>query len=93
MKIAWSSKSLRSFKGLVRKNPQLRLLIEETLRQLADDPFHPSLRTNKLRGDLVGCWSCSLDYSYRIIFEFVVDPEEGKEAILLLNIGTHDEVY
>ncbi len=93
MKIAWSSKSLHSFKGLVRKNPQLRLLIEETLRQLADDPFHPSLRTHKLRGDLVGCWSCSVDYSYRIIFEFVVDPEEGKEAILLLNIGTHDEVY
>ncbi|NEQ40660.1 MAG: type II toxin-antitoxin system mRNA interferase toxin, RelE/StbE family [Okeania sp. SIO3I5] len=93
MKVAWSAKSLRSFKGLVRENLQLRLLIEEKLRQLANDPFHHSLRTHKLRGDLVGCWSCCVDYSYRIIFEFVLDPEEEKEAILLLNIGTHDEVY
>ncbi|MEM1169613.1 MAG: type II toxin-antitoxin system mRNA interferase toxin, RelE/StbE family [Cyanobacteria bacterium P01_H01_bin.35] len=93
MKVAWSAKSLRSFKSLVRKNPQLRLLIEQTLRQLVEDPFHPSLRTHKLRGDLAGCWSCSVDYSYRIIFEFVQEPEEEEEAILLLNIGSHDEVY
>ena len=93
MQIVWSAKSLRSFKRVVRKNPQLRLSIEGTLRQLAEDPFHPSLRTHKLKGDLADYWSCYLDYNYRIIFEFVRDPEEEEEAILLLNIGTHDEVY
>ncbi|MBC6420718.1 MAG: type II toxin-antitoxin system mRNA interferase toxin, RelE/StbE family [Hormoscilla sp. SP12CHS1] len=95
MKVAWSAKSLRSFKRIVRKNPQLRLLLEEKLRQLAADPFHPSLRTHKLKGDLADSWSCSLDYDYRIIFEFVrvTEEEEEEEAILLLNIGNHDEVY
>ncbi|MDJ1168957.1 type II toxin-antitoxin system mRNA interferase toxin, RelE/StbE family [Roseofilum sp. BLCC_M154] len=96
MKIAWSPKSLRSFKRLTRKNPDLRSLIEVTIRQLIEDPFHPSLRTHKLKGDFSGCWSCSIDYSYRIIFEFVPDQEEEEEeeeVILLLNLGTHDQVY
>jgi len=34
-----------------------------------------------------------VDYQYRILFEFVRNPESGEEEILLLTIGTHDEVY
>ena len=93
MKVGWSSRSLRAFKRLVRRNPQLRILIEQTLRQLAEDPFNPSLRTHKLKGDLADVWSCSIDYNYRILFEFVENPEDEESGILLLNLGTHDEVY
>ncbi|MBN3905425.1 MAG: type II toxin-antitoxin system mRNA interferase toxin, RelE/StbE family [Nostoc sp. NMS1] len=91
--IAWSSKSLRAFKRMVRQNPQLRSMIEETLEQLAADPFHPTLKTHKLSGEFAGIWACSIDYNYRILFEFVAHPEEGEEAILLLNLGDHDDVY
>jgi addiction module RelE/StbE family toxin len=91
--IGWTPKSLRAFKRLVRKNPQLRPLIEQTLHQLAEDSFHPSLKTHKLMGDLSNVWSCSIDYSYRILFEFVKKPDNNSEAIVLLNIGTHDRVY
>ncbi len=93
MKIAWTPRSLRAFKRIVRKRPDLRPLIEKTVRQLAEDPFAPSLRTHKLQGDLANIWSCSIDYSYRILFEFIHNPEEQEEAILLLNLGSHDEVY
>ncbi|MDJ1184718.1 type II toxin-antitoxin system RelE/ParE family toxin [Roseofilum casamattae] len=100
MKLAWSAKSLRSFKRLTRRNPELHSLIEATLRQLVDDPFNPSLRTHKLKGAFAGCWACSIDYSYRIIFEFVSvsaeaqeSEDEEEETIFLLNMGTHDEVY
>ena len=93
MKIGWTPKSLRSFNRLIRKNPNLRLLIERTLYQLAEDPFHSSLRTHKLKGDLSNVWSCSIDYNYRILFEFVENSEDKEEAILLLNLGSHDEVY
>ena len=93
MKIAWTPKSLRAFKRIIRKKPNFRALIEQTLRQLAEDPFHPSLHTHKLKGDLSNIWSCSIDYSYRILFEFVENPEDREEAILLLNLGSHDEVY
>ena len=44
-------------------------------------------------GDLDDVWSCSVDYSYRILVEFAIDPETDERAILLLNIGSHDEVY
>ena len=71
----------------------MRILIEQTLRQLAEDPFHPSLRTHKLKGDLADVWSCSIDYNYQILFEFVQNLENDGSAILLLNLGTHDEVY
>ena len=93
MKIAWTPKSLRSFKRLVRKNPQLRIAIAETLRQLEINCYHPSLRTHKLTGNLADVWSCSIDYQYRILFEFIKDPTTEENAILLLNLGSHDEVY
>jgi addiction module RelE/StbE family toxin len=93
MKIAWTPKSLRAFKRIIRKKPSFRPLIEQTLRQLAEDPFHPSLHTHKLKGDFSNIWSCSIDYDYRILFEFVENPEDREEAILLLNLGSHDEVY
>jgi mRNA-degrading endonuclease YafQ of YafQ-DinJ toxin-antitoxin module len=32
-------------------------------------------------------------YDYRIVFEFVRNPDSGEEEILLVDIGTHDEVY
>ena len=90
--IGWTSKSLRAFKRLVRSNPQLRSLIEQTLQQLATDPFYPSLRTHKLTGNLSGVWACSIDSDSRVLFEFV-KQDNDVDAILLLNIGSHDEVY
>ena len=65
--------------------------IEATLEQLSADATHPSLRTHKLRGSLAGCWACSAGYDLRIVFEYT--QHEGQEAILLLALGTHDEVY
>jgi hypothetical protein len=91
--IGWTPKSLRAFKRLIRKNPQLRPLIAKTLQQLAEDAFHPSLRTHKLIGELSDVWSCSIDYNYRILFHFIDNADNHSSSILLLNLGTHDEVY
>ena len=65
--------------------------IAQTLEQLSADASHASLRTHKLRGPLVGCWSCSAQYDLRIVFEYV--QYDGAEAIHLLSLGTHDQVY
>jgi addiction module RelE/StbE family toxin len=93
MQLTWSSAFSRAFKRLIRQNPQLRPQIENTLKQLVQDPFHSSLRTHKLRGDLSGRWSCSIDYSNRIVFKFVKNLSSGGEEIFLLALGSHDEVY
>jgi len=42
---------------------------------------------------LTGTWACTVDYRNRVIFEFVQNPETGEEEILLLTMGTHEEVY
>jgi mRNA-degrading endonuclease YafQ of YafQ-DinJ toxin-antitoxin module len=60
---------------------------------LTDDPFHPALRTHRLKGDLSGAWACSVEYDIRIVFQFISDPKSGEEVILLIDIGTHEEVY
>ena len=91
--LVWSSAFIRAFKRLVRQNPQLRSAIEEALQQLAEDPFNPSLRSHKLKGDLADRWSCSIDYSNRILFKFVTNPDSNEEEILLLTLGSHDDVY
>jgi mRNA-degrading endonuclease YafQ of YafQ-DinJ toxin-antitoxin module len=86
-----SSAFLRAARRLVKKDASLAEDLRAALDQLAEDAFHPSLRTHKLKGDLQGLWACSAGYDLRIVFSFV--HHEGEEATLLQTIGTHDEVY
>ena len=91
--LVWSPGFVRKFKRLAKKNPQLRIQIEKTLELLTEDPFDSSLRTHKLKGDLGGIWSCSVDYDNRILFEFMINPDSEEEDIFLLTLGSHDDVY
>jgi addiction module RelE/StbE family toxin len=93
MELIWSPGFTRSLKRLVRKSPNLREPIKTTLMKLAEDPFQQSLSTHKLKGDLADRWACSVNYSDRIVFRFVENSESGQEEILLLAVGSHDEVY
>lgn len=81
----------RDLKIWVKSRPAVASSLESTLEQLATDSTHSSLRTHKLRGTLAGCWACSAGYDFRIVFEYA--QHEGQEAILLMTIGTHDQVY
>jgi mRNA interferase YafQ len=83
----------RSFKRLVKKNPQLQNRILAVLELLGNDPFHPSLKSHKLTGKLDGLWSCSVAYDCRVIFAFKTDLETRSDLIVLTDIGSHDEVY
>jgi len=60
---------------------------------LQENPFNPKLKTHKLKGILEGTLACSIDYDYRIIFDFVKNQTSDETEILLINIGTHEEVY
>ncbi|GBO53132.1 HigB toxin protein [Pseudanabaena sp. lw0831] len=93
MEIVWSSGFKRSFKKIIKKNPQLQAQIVKALKLLADDPFTPSLKSHKLGGNLAGLWSCSVAYDCRIIFSFSEEEKLLEIVILLVDIGSHDEVY
>ncbi|WP_228020915.1 type II toxin-antitoxin system mRNA interferase toxin, RelE/StbE family [Microcystis sp. LEGE 08355] len=70
MDLIWSDGFKRSFKKLIKKNPQLKPQIFDVLRKLAEDPFTLSLKTHRLSGNLEGLWSCTVAYDCRIIFSF-----------------------
>ena len=76
---------------MVEVHPETAAAVEATLEQLSADAAHPSLRTHRLRGPLAGCWACGGGYDLRVVFEFT--RHEGAEAILLLALGKHDQVY
>ena len=82
---------VRNARKFVKKKPFLAQNIQDTLGLLQTDPFHPRLKTHKLKGELKESYACSAGYDLRIIFKFV--DNENKQAILLESVGTHDEVY
>lgn len=92
-KLVWDSSFRRAFKGRTRNDQGLQERILDTIDDLAADPFLPKLKTHKLKGRLDGLWACSVEYDCRIIFFFASDPQEDEDAIVLVDIGSHDEVY
>ncbi len=53
-----------------------------------DNPFHPSLHTEKLSPKSREVWSFRVDRRYRVLFRFL-----GKDKVLLVAIGPHDWIY
>ncbi|HEY5297869.1 MAG TPA: type II toxin-antitoxin system mRNA interferase toxin, RelE/StbE family [Verrucomicrobiae bacterium] len=86
-----SNAFIRSARRFARKHPQLAPELQLTVQLLAEDAFHPQLKTHKLKGKLAGSWACSAGYDLRVIFQFVKQKEQ--ETILLESVGSHDEVY
>ena len=83
----------RRFKRLIKKNNQLQDQILEVLELLGDNPFNPALKSHKLRGKLNGLSSCLVAKDCLIIFAFKKDSTTGDNLIVLIDIGSHDEVY
>jgi mRNA-degrading endonuclease YafQ of YafQ-DinJ toxin-antitoxin module len=73
----------------IKRHPELLSQYEKILQLLELNPSHPSLRLHRLKGPLQNLHSVSINVSYRISLEFLM--EEGK--IIPVNVGSHDEVY
>jgi addiction module RelE/StbE family toxin len=83
----------RSLKKFVRRNALLQKQVEQTLKLMQEDTFAPSLMVHRLKGEYEGLRACSCGYDCRIIFYLEQDEENQTDRIVLINIGTHDEVY
>lgn len=82
---------VRAAKRYLKRNPLAAEDFQRTLELLAADAFDTRLKTHKLKSHLDGVWACSAGHDLRVLFEFV--SVEKVERILLLTIGSHDEVY
>lgn len=83
----------RAFRKFAKRNTEVQQRIENTLQQMEIDVFAPHLGTHKLSGKLYGLQSCSCGYDCRVICTIERDSETHREVIVLLDIGTHDDVY
>jgi mRNA-degrading endonuclease YafQ of YafQ-DinJ toxin-antitoxin module len=88
-RILYSKSYLKRASKFVKRHPELIPQYEKSLKLLELDPYHPSLRLHRLKGALSGLHSVSINVSYRITLEFLI--EAGK--IIPVNIGSHDDVY
>ena len=76
-------------KRFIKKHPDLKDRYKKTLSLLMDNPHHPSLRLHKFQGKFGRYYSASISMNYRIILDLIITDKE----IILLDIGSHDEVY
>lgn len=73
----------------LKRHPELEKQYLKTLQLLEVNPFHPSLRLHPLTGRLSDLHSISINLSYRITLEFIIQDQE----IIPVNVGDHDTVY
>jgi addiction module RelE/StbE family toxin len=88
IEIIWDEPFLRILKKWRKKHPDLSERFQQKVSLFIEEPFHPSLRTHGLSGNLEGCFALSITYEYRLVFKFISD-----DRVLLLDIGSHDDVY
>ena len=92
-KLVLTSKFKRSLKKFVQRNANLQRQIDKTLLQMTQDILASSLMSHRLKGEYEGLRACSCGYDCRIIFSIQKNEQTNEEEIVLLNIGSHDEVY
>ncbi len=89
MEVSFSDSFKKAYRKRV-KATDAESLFWQKLDLFISDPFESKLKTHRLSGKLKDLWSFSLDYNLRVIFYFTKD--KPKKAVLI-DIGTHDEVY
>ena len=73
----------------LKRHPELRQAYAKTVQLLEANPTHPSLRLHPLRGKHEGLHSVSINLSYRITLELLLQDQR----IIPVNVGDHDAVY
>lgn len=76
-------------KKFLDKHPEITNQYVKALKLLSINVDHPSLRLHKLSGRFTGLSSISINLSYRIIIHFIIKNNQ----IVLIDVGSHDEVY
>jgi addiction module RelE/StbE family toxin len=87
--LVWTAHFTRSAKKFAKHHPALKKKVAGILRDLEKDPFQPHLDYHHLGGKQAGIQAVRITDSYRITLTVMITHKE----IILLDIGSHDEVY
>ena len=87
--IIYTDSYIKRAKKFITKHPELISQYQKTLKLLELNPNHPSLRLHKLHGKLSELYSVSINISYRISIDFLIEDNK----IIPVDIGSHDDFY
>ena len=87
--LLWTAHFTRSAKKFAKRHPELREKVAAVFRDLEKDPFQLHLDYHHLGGKQAGIQAVSITDGCRITMTVIITKKE----IILLDIGTHDEVY
>ncbi len=82
MHVNLSPRFKRSYKKL---ETRLQEDFDKKIIFFTESPFHPLLKTHKLKGKLQECFAFCLKDGYRVLFEFF-----DRNTVDLLEVGPHD---
>ncbi len=90
VELIWEERFKKIYKKWSNLHPELKVQFAKKIVQFEKDPFHPSLKTHTLSGVLKGLWSFRITYEHRLVFDFI---DESRTQVVLIDIGSHEEVY
>jgi len=93
MRIKSTTSFDKAYRKMVRRFPWLQHKIDQAIILLEQDINATALQTHKLTGKLFGLFACSCGYDCRIIFAIETEETTKETFIVLIDLGTHDEVY
>ena len=85
IQLIYSKHFLKSAKRLPAK---IKNKLATKLEILQKNPFHPSLHTKPLTGQLFGFYSFRITREWRVIFQFLTS-----EVINLIEVGHRKDIY
>lgn len=75
-KLIYPDSYVKRARKFLKKHPEIQGQYKKTLELLEVNPKHPSLRFHDLHGRLEGLSSVSINMSYRIALELVIQDKE-----------------
>jgi len=75
-------------KGVKKQPIKIQKELKKRLYLFFEDMNHPILKTHKLSGKLKDLWSFNVTGDVRVVFD-----KSQKNVIILVDIGSHSELY
>lgn len=88
MKIELHPVFQKNYKRRIAFSSKLVKKFQRRVHIFLDNPHHPTLRNHKLIGEKISLRAFSISGDLRVVYK-----ELGKEHVLFLDIGTHNQVY
>jgi addiction module RelE/StbE family toxin len=85
--ILFDQRFLKNFHKRISTNQKLIQRFNQQLIVLSNNPESPKLKLHRLKGKMKNYFSFSITSNYRVIYKQI------NKTIILVDIGTHNQVY